>query len=204
MMELKHVHEMESNRLNLFRQSSFKLALISIFSALSVVVGYVLVYIPNIEMFTLFIFLSGFTLGRKDGSIVGILSSFIFVFFNPLGASPLPLLSYQIFHYSMVGFSGGIVRNYLDKRKSLENDEDYYSIKNMIIFGTCGAIITFIYDIFSTYIGGIIVSIKIEYFIASYLSGMIFTTVHLIGNTLGFVFIFPGLAQLTISLLEQD
>ncbi|MHA1295869.1 MAG: hypothetical protein ACTSPH_04590 [Promethearchaeota archaeon] len=195
---------MESNRLNLFRQSSFKLALISIFSALSVVVGYVLVYIPNIEMFTLFIFLSGFTLGRKDGSIVGILSSFIFVFFNPLGASPLPLLSYQIFHYSMVGFSGGIVRNYLDKRKSLENDEDYYSIKNMIIFGTCGAIITFIYDIFSTYIGGIIVSIKIEYFIASYLSGMIFTTVHLIGNTLGFVFIFPGLAQLTISLLEQD
>ena len=104
----------------------------------------------------------------------------------------------------MVGFSGGIVRNYLDKRKSLENDEDYYSIKNMIIFGTCGAIITFIYDILSTYIGGIIVSIKIEYFIASYLSGMVFTTVHLIGNTLGFVFIFPGLAQLTISLLEQD
>ena len=60
-------------------RKSFRIALISTFTALSVVLGYMLVYLPNIEVFTLMIFLSGFILGKRDGAIVGFMSSFIFV-----------------------------------------------------------------------------------------------------------------------------
>ncbi|MBY8990523.1 MAG: hypothetical protein KGD58_07205, partial [Candidatus Lokiarchaeota archaeon] len=41
-------------------KKSFRIALISTFTALGIVLGYLLAYIPNIELFTLTIFLSGY------------------------------------------------------------------------------------------------------------------------------------------------
>lgn len=183
-------------------KKSFRIALISIFSALAVVLGYILAYLPNIEIFTLIIFLSGFVLSKKEGLLIGFLSSLIFTFFNPLGTSPPPLFIYQITHYSFTGFLGGLVSDYFKKKKYYKPNEDLYVFKVLLIFGLIGGIITFIYDILSTLIGGFLVSFKIEYFITSYLTGLVFTSVHLVGNILGFVFILPGLIQIIIKLLD--
>ena len=95
-------------------RKSFRVALLGIFTALAVVLGYALVFIPNIELFTLMIFLAGFIMGKRDGAIVGLMSSFIFVFFNPYGVSPLPLFAYQLVHYVLVGFLGGRMCNFLN------------------------------------------------------------------------------------------
>ena len=184
------------------RKQSFRIALIASFSALTIVLGYILAYIPNIELFTLMIFLSGFIMGSKDGSLIGLLSAAIFTFLNPLGTSPLPLFAYQLFHYSLTGFIGGITREYLQKKDYFRPREDLYIIKIIILFGLIGAILTFTYDILSTLFGGYIVSFAIEYFFVTYLSGLVFTSIHLVGNILGFVFILPGLIQLIIRLLD--
>jgi uncharacterized membrane protein len=197
--------EIDAERTNspfLMHQKSFRIAIISSFTALSVVLGYALAYLPNIEIFTLFIFLSGFVLGRKEGLIVGLLSSFIFTFFNPLGPSPLPLLGYQIFHYSLTGFLGGIIRNYLNHKAYFKPKEDLYKVRIIIIFGIVGALLTFIYDVLSTLIGALMISLSFEFFITQYLIGIIFTTIHLVGNTLGFVFILPGLSQIIVKIVE--
>ncbi|MHA2269246.1 MAG: hypothetical protein ACXAB8_15720 [Promethearchaeota archaeon] len=180
---------------------SFRLALISTFSALSIVLGYTLAYIPNIELLTCMIFLSGFILGKRDGLIVGLLSSAIFVFFNPVGASPPPLLAYQLIHYSLLGLTGGLTRSFLKKKTFYKPKEDLYVFWVMLLFGILGGVITFIYDILSTLVGGFIVSLKFEYFLVTYLSGMIFTSVHLIGNVLIFIFILPGMIQLIYKML---
>jgi uncharacterized membrane protein len=97
-------------------RKSFRIVLTSMFAALAVVLGYLLVFIPNIELFTLMIFLSGFILGKRDGAVVGLMSSFIFVFFNPYGVSPLPLFAYQLAHYALVGILGGHSHSYLTKK----------------------------------------------------------------------------------------
>ena len=132
---------------------SFRIALISTFSALCIVIGYLLATIPNIELFTLTIFLSGFTLGKRDGMIIGIFSSFIFCFFNPFGLlGALITLNFQIFSYL---------------------------IDVLSFFGT------------------------LEEFLPYFLTGIIFTTVHIIGNTLGFIFILPGLIQLVNKMLHK-
>ena len=183
-------------------KKNFRIALIGTFSALAVVLGYMLAYIPNIEIFTLMIFLAGFVMSKKDGAMVGLLSSIIFTFFNPFGPSPPPLFFYQLAHYSFIGALGGLTRDYLCNKKYFKPREDLYIFQIMLIFGVIGGSITFIYDILSTLFGGFIVSIAIEYFIASYLSGIIFTTIHLVGNTLGFIFLLPGLIQLIIKLLD--
>ncbi|MBA7639969.1 hypothetical protein ES703_47630 [subsurface metagenome] len=183
-------------------RESFRIALIGTFSALAVVLGYMLASIPNIEIFTLMIFLAGFIMNKKDGAIVGLLSSIIFIFFNPFGPSPPPLFFYQLTHYTLTGALGGLTQDYLCNKKYFKPREDLYVFQIMLIFGVLGASITFIYDILSTLFGGFIVSVTIEYFIASYLSGIIFTTIHLVGNTLGFIFLLPGLIQLIIKLLD--
>jgi len=181
---------------------SFRIALIGTFSALAVVLGYMLAYIPNIEIFTLMIFLAGFVMNKKEGAIVGLLSSTIFTFFNPFGPSPPPLFFYQITHYTLTGMLGGLTRDYLCNKKFFKPREDLYVFRIMLIFGVLGASITFIYDFLSTLLGGFIVSITIEYFIATYISGIIFTTIHLVGNILVFIFLLPGLIQLIIKLLD--
>jgi uncharacterized membrane protein len=184
------------------RKKSFRIALISIFSALAIVLGYMLAFLINIELFTLFIFMSGFVLSKKEGALIGLISSSIFTFFNPIGASPPPLYVYQLIHYSFTGFLGGLTKEYLETKKFYKPNEDLYVFQIMLIFGVIGGIITFLFDILSTLIGGFLVSFTIEYFISSYLSGIVLTTIHLVGNILGFVFILPGLIQIVLKVID--
>ena len=183
------------------KKLSFKIALISMFSALAVVLGYVLVGIPNVELFTLMIFLGGFIMGYKEGVIIGLLSSCIFVFFNPYGVSPLPLLIYQIIHYGLVGLAGALTQRFLQNKEYFKPKEDLYIGRIILLFAFIGAIITIAFDLLATLIGAIIIYGDLNSFIPYFLSGIFFTTVHEIGNTLGFIFILPGLIQLFYKLL---
>ena len=183
-------------------RKSFRISLIGTFTALSIVLGYALAYIPNIEVFTLMIFLSGFIMGKKEGTIIGLLSASIFTFFNPLGPSPPPLFIYQLVHYSLTGISGGLAKDFMLNRKFFKPKEDLYVFQVMVIFGVIGGILTFLFDILSTLFGGFMVSTSIDYFIASYLFGIVFTTVHLIGNILVFIFLLPGLIQIIMKLVD--
>ena len=183
-------------------RKSFRISLIATFTALSIVLGYAMAYIPNIEVFTLMIFLSGFIMSKKEGAIIGLLSASIFTFFNPFGPSPPPLFIYQLVHYSLTGISGGLAKNFMLNRKFFKPKEDLYVYQVMVIFGVIGGILTFLFDILSTLFGGFTVSTSIDYFIASYLFGIVFTTVHLIGNILVFIFLLPGLIQIIMKLVD--
>ncbi|MFX1392561.1 MAG: ECF transporter S component [Promethearchaeota archaeon] len=193
--------EKESQAVWLERKS-FRVALLGIFTALAVVLGYALVFIPNIELFTLMIFLAGFIMGKRDGAIVGLMSSFIFVFFNPYGVSPLPLFAYQLVHYALVGFLGGVICNFLNKKDFFKPEEDLYVFPVLIIFAITGAVITFTFDVISTFIGALVFYGTLESFWPTYIIGLPFTTIHLIGNTLGFIFILPALIQLIYKMLD--
>lgn len=183
-------------------KKSFRIALISTFTALGIVLGYLLAYLPNIELFTLTIFLSGFTLGRRDGMIVGFLSSLIFCFFNPLGASPLPLLAFQLTHYSLTGLLGALTNDVLNKRSFFSFDEDLYNFPVMVIFGILGAIITTSFQVFSSLVNVFTFYDSIEEFLPYFIIGIPFTITHIIGNTLGFIFILPGLIYLVHNMLH--
>jgi hypothetical protein len=189
---------------------SFKIALLATFTALAVVFGYMLAYIPNIEIFTLTIFLSGFILGNRWktcwlGILVGLFSSIIFTLFNPLGISPPPLFLYQVVHYSFTGLIGGLVRQFLNGKRYFKPEDDVYRFQVILLLAFVGGIITFIYDFLSTFFGAILFSQSTNLFsnfLTTYISGIIFTTIHLIGNILGFIFILPGLIQIVVRLIE--
>ncbi len=183
-------------------RKSFIIAITGIFTALAVVLGYALVYIPNIELFTTTIFLSGFVLGKKRGIIIGLMSSSIFCFFNPIGASPLPLLSFQLFYYSLVGFCGGLTSNFLNGKRYFKPDSDLYEFRVLVLFGVLAAVLTTFFDIISTVILALSVFGTMDAFLPSYIFGLPFTIAHLACNILSFVFILPGLIQLTYKMLD--
>ncbi|MFX1574038.1 MAG: ECF transporter S component [Promethearchaeota archaeon] len=201
--ELTESDVIKANHSIWLERKSFRIALLSTFTALAVVLGYLLAYIPNIELFTLTIFLSGFILGKRDGMIVGFLSSFIFCFFNPFGASPLPLLTFQLVHYSLTGLLGAITGKFLNNTKFFDPNEDLYKLNIMSIFGLIGALITTSYQIFSSLIDVFSFYGTMNKFLPYFLTGIPFTIIHIIGNTLGFIFILPGLIQLVNKLLSQ-
>ena len=182
-------------------RKSFRIALISTFTALAIVLGYLLASIPNIELFTLMIFLSGFILGKRDGMMVGLLSSFIFCYFNPFGSSPMPLLAFQLFHYSITGFLGALTNDLLQRKKSFKPSEDLYKFSIMALLGIIGALITANFQIFSSIIYVLSFLGSLNEFLPYFLTGSIFTAIHIIGNTLGFIFILPGLIQLIRKML---
>ena len=202
--DIKTVNSERVNSSVWLERRSFRISLIATFTALAIVLGYAMAYIPNIEVFTLMIFLSGFIMGKKEGAIIGLLSASIFTFFNPFGSSPPLLFIYQLIHYSLTGLSGGLAKNFMLNRKFFKPKEDLYVYQVMVIFGVIGGILTFLFDILSTLFGGFTVSTSIDYFIASYLLGIVtmFTPVHLIGNILGFVFLLPGLIQVITKLVD--
>ncbi|MFX1493755.1 MAG: ECF transporter S component [Promethearchaeota archaeon] len=183
----------------------FRLVLISTFSALAVVLGYALAYIINIELFTLMIFLGGFILGKKDGLIVGFFSSFIYCFFNPVGP-PISLLffAFQLYHYSLTGFLGGLSSNYFKKKDFFKLDEDLYNLPMMLRFGLIGALITINFQVFSYLIDALLFFLggNLGGFSSYFLSGIPLLITHIIGNTLGFIFLLPGLIQLIHKILQ--
>jgi len=183
-------------------RKSFRIALISTFVALAIVLGYILAYIPNIELFTLTIFFSGFILGKRDGMIVGFLSSFIFCFFNPFGSSPLPLLIFQLTHYSITGLLGGLTSNLVQKKKIFKYEGDFYKFSLLVLFGIIGALITVNFQILSSLIYVLSFLGTLSEFLPYFLTGVVFTAIHIIGNMLGFIFILPGLIQLANKMLH--
>ncbi|MFX1240120.1 MAG: ECF transporter S component [Promethearchaeota archaeon] len=199
-VEVTQTEQEKVNHSIWLERTSFRIALISTFIALAIVLGYLLVQIPNIELFTLTIFLSGFILGKRDGVIVGFLSSFIFCFFNPFGASPLPLLAFQLGYYSLIGLSGAIISSLFIKKRIINFDDDMYKFSVMVILGFIGAFMTLNFQVISTLID-VLTYGTINQFIARFLTGAIFTIVHIVGNTLGFIFILPGLIQLANKML---
>ena len=180
--------------------SPLSISFIAIFTALSVVLGYLMAFIPNLEVFTMMIFLSGFIMSKKEGAIIGLLSASIFTFFHPLGPPPLALFVYLLIHYSTTGVLGGLAKDFLRKKEYFKPTEDLYVFRIMFLFGFLGAVITFVFDILSTLF--FTVSITLDYFVALYLSAIVYTIVHLIGNILGFIFLLPGLIQVIIKLID--
>ena len=203
-VEVQDIEQERANHSIWLDKSSFRIALVSTFTALATVLGYSLYYLPNIELFTLTIFLSGFILGKRDGIIVGLLSSLIYCFFNPHGASPLPLLAFQLTHYSLTGLVGALTKQFLRDREVLKDKKEFYTVSMMILFGALGAIITTSFQVLASLVDVLMSYGTIEAFIPYFFSptAIPFTIIHIIGNTLGFIFILPGLIQLLNKMLD--
>jgi len=82
--------------------------LASLLVVAAVSLGFALSAVPNVELLTFVVFLSGFLLGVRYGAVVGALSATLFSMLNPLGAGLPPLVIAQALGQTVVGVVGAL------------------------------------------------------------------------------------------------
>lgn len=164
------------------KQRIKQIAQAGIFTGLAVSLGYLLFYIPNVELISSTIFATGWLFGLPVGVCVGGISFAIFSLFNPLGASMPPLFIAQVCGGIILGAAGSFLRVIMPA--------SHLFLKGLMM-GICGGVLTLIYDVI-TNIGGFIAFTTNETFPAYLASGIIFSLLHIVSNFLIFsLLLFP-------------
>ena len=151
-----------------------------LFAAVSVALGFALIAIPNVEMITASIFLSGMLLRRMRGLIVGITAEFIYSALNPMGMAFPPLMAAQVITMGMVGYAGGLTA-------ALVKERVYFN--RAVIIGFIGFIITLNFDFWTTISFPLSAGFNMEQIITTLKLGVPFAIPHLAGNTIIFALI---------------
>ncbi len=148
--------------------------------AVVVTLGYALAGVPNIELMTVAVFVSGFLLGPGLGAVVGAVSATMFSVFNPLGAALPPLLIAQALSQALVGVAGGCVGPVL-----INCGKRWISFAGA---GILGLLLTLVYDI-ATNVGAFVVfsgERTLGNLVKFVGAGIVFMVLHLVWNTLVF------------------
>ena len=161
----------------------------SIFCAMAIAMGYSLMMVPNIELITVIVFLSGVTLNLWWGAIVGLVAMGIYSGLNPLGSglSFPPLFFSQIIAMSLCGAIGGIFKPIFFVKK--------YNFMKILLLGLVGFLVTFIYDALTLVSYPLFSGLGFPGIIASLIKGLGFTLLHEISNIFIFLITVPRVVQ---------
>ena len=161
----------------------------SIFSAIAVGMGFSLMFIPNVELITVIVFLAGVHLGISWGGIVGLTAMGIYSGLNPMGSglSFPPLFLMQILGMAIAGILGGLVRPLIIGKK----------INLFLIVGLAitGFIITLIYDLLTLLAYPITAGLGFSGILAALFKGLGFTLLHEISNAVVFTVTVPPILR---------
>ncbi len=166
-----------------------RIAYTGFFIALVIGVGFALILVPNVELVTAIIFLSGVLMGVKTGLIVGLIGEFLFSVMNPLGSGILfpPMLIAQMIAMSIIGVTGGLLQKILLK--------DKIGRKEVFLIGGVGFLLTLIYDILVSMAFPITSGFTINETIGAVLAGLGFSIVHIVVNTIIFFLLIPVISR---------
>jgi hypothetical protein len=159
-----------------------EIILMAIFIALAIAGGLFLAQLPNIELVTVTIFLSGMALGVMRGAVVGAVAEFLYSLFNPYGVAAPPLLAAQAISMALAGVAGGVIRNFLSAPRP-----------PVWLLGLAGFSLTFVFDLLTTLSFTVLVGSGLAGFFAAVAFGLYFYIAHQVSNTLIFVLLLPVL-----------
>jgi len=169
-----------------------KLYLAGILAATCVPIGYLFLFIPNLEFITAAIFISGYLTGPLYGILIGVVAELIFSLFNPYGAPSLPLLVSQLLAMAMVGMCGG----YMARTRRLAAG----FTARAVVFGAVGLALTFLYDLLTSLSDALVMSGgDMGKLFKLVMAGLAFYALHMITNTASFALVVPFLLQRLIA-----
>ncbi len=161
----------------------------AIFCALAIGMGFSLMLVPNVELITVIVFLSGLTLRWKWGALVGGTAIFIYSGMNPMGSglSFPPLFIMQILAMALIGGLGGWLR-------------PVFFVKEMKPFTLAGLALvgflsTLMYDVFTLISYPLAAGLGLSGMVAALVKGLGFTLLHEISNAVVFVIAVPNVVK---------
>jgi hypothetical protein len=130
-----------------------KVALVAVFTAISLGTNYAMIDIPNVKLMDAFVFIAAFLFGLDVGLGSAVSIWLIYGFINPWGQTDLIGLLFLTSGECFYAVSGGLVRRASVARDAMQTTGPY-GRKNLL-FGLIGLQATFAYDVltnFGTYV----------------------------------------------------
>lgn len=162
---------------------NIKIALHSLFIALGVVLGFSLAHIPNIELVTATIFISGYLLGWRSGMLIGLLTEAIYSILSPYGLASIPIFLGQTLAMTMTGGCGGWAAKMIPVKAKF----------SFIKLGMTGFLLTINFALLTTLGYVFFAGLTREVILSSIITGLGFYIAHFISNFLIFTLLVPGL-----------
>lgn len=153
--------------------NTYKLTLLALLAALSVVGRFAFSFIPNVQPVTAIIIICGLFLGPIAAMILTVLTTFLTNMILGMGIWTI----WQIIAWALIGLISGLIGKYRKK----------HSLIVLTVFAVfCGYLYGFVVSLATFTIAG--------EFIPYYLLGLPFDTAHAIGNGIFMVLLYPILS----------
>ncbi len=168
-------------------------ALIAILAALTIGGNYALSAIPNVELSSVMVFLSGFLFGPLIGILVGLIAMTIYQLMNPWGAFIPPIGLAVIGCTMFIGFVGGI----LGRNFQLSATKEEIPLRWHLWPALFGVMITFFYDMVTNLAYCITFGVP---FVIAFITGSPFMVLHTVTNCILFGLLTPTISRITLQL----
>lgn len=169
---------------------------VAVSAALAAALGFALAAVPNIELITLAVFVSGAALGRLRGALVGLVGMGIYSGLGPFGSGlAIPtLFAAQLGAMALVGFAGGLLGG---------SWRDEVSAIRAFAAAATGFVLTSVYQA-AVITGYAVTSPEFsDGFLAALAANLFFPYVHIIWNTVLFAVLVPLLVPRIRRLAER-
>ena len=153
-----------------------RVALIAVLAAMAIGGNYALSAIPNVELSSVMVFLSGFLFGSFIGAFVGFISMSIYQLWNPWGAFIPPIGVAVIGCAIIIGIVGGVIGSAL--RRLAYPDNRWFLLPCLF-----GILLTLFFDLVTNFAYSVSFGVP---FIIAIGTGLPFMVVHIVSNALLF------------------
>ena len=147
---------------------------------LAVALGFGLAHVPNVELITLVVFVSGHLLGAWIGMMVGVVSMGLFTVLNPMGMPVILLALSQVTAMALIGLFGGGTRTWVRHPPSWAR------------LALCGLMATVFYDLVTNLVMALSLGM-LGQLAQVLIAGLTFSVLHMVSNTVIFAAAGSGL-----------
>jgi len=148
-----------------------KIAAAGLLAALAIALNFPLLGVPNIEIFSLCMFIAGLFLGFWGGLVVPLVAGLIFIMFNPNGPpSLITVVIAQLIGFILFGISGALFGKSILKNKN--------HIIGITFCAAIGVVFTFFYDLLTN----MAFALTIGPFWPTVTGGIAFSLWHIVSN----------------------
>ena len=155
---------------------AIRVALIAVLAAMAIGGNYALSAIPNVELSSVMVFLSGFLFGPFIGAFVGLIAMSIYQLWNPWGAFNPPIGLAVIGCTILIGIIGGILGRALKRLAYPDN-------RWLLLPSLFGILLTLFFDLVTNFAYSISFGPP---FIVTIATGFPFMAIHVVTNAILF------------------
>ena len=159
--------------------------LTAMFAGISAAAGYLLMAVPNVEAFTVILFVAGVVLGFRRGLIAAVIAALLYFGLNPQGGLFPPLLAAQMLGIAAAPLAGSLFRRLKIK-----------GLCRTFTLALTAILTTLWYDLLTNLAYPLTVGFDFKGVMLTLAAGIPFSLIHIAGNIVMFVILVPPLVDL--------